>query len=110
MKASTTAIGQVKKGASAAGFVAARPLREARANLTESIRRTVTSPVEVQMKVRIDESGRVVKADPVALSGPASNSLVAATQSAALLWKFAPAMRANQPIASDVVLKFSYRP
>ncbi|HYM06900.1 MAG TPA: hypothetical protein VEU11_10100 [Terriglobales bacterium] len=111
MQASGAVAGQVGSiAASAAAFVAARPIRETRANLTASIRSTITSPVEVQVKVRIDESGRVVRADPVALTGPASNALVAATQNAALLWTFAPATRGNQPIASDVVLKFSYRP
>jgi len=96
--------------ASASAFVAARPIRETRPNLTASLRSTVTSAVEVQLRVQIDDSGRVVRADPLALSGPATESLVSATQDAARLWKFAPAKRGNQPIASEVVLKFSYRP
>ena len=109
-QASGAAPGKVEQAASAAAFVAARAIGETRPYLTASVRSTVTSAVEVQVKVRIDESGRVVRADPVALAGPASSSLVNATESAARLWKFAPAMRGNQPIASEVVLKFSYRP
>jgi hypothetical protein len=110
MLASRASTGQGGKATNDAAFVAARPIRETQANLTASISRTLTSPVEVQVKVRIDESGRVIRADPVALTGPASHALFAATENAALLWKFAPAMRGNQPIASEAVLKFSYAP
>jgi hypothetical protein len=111
MQVSEVATGQSRgKGKSTDAFVPAQPIRETRANLTASIISTLTSPVEVQVKVRIDESGHVVRADPVALNGPASHALFAATENAALLWKFAPAMLGNQPIASEAVLKFSYAP
>ena len=94
----------------AAGYVAARPIHEERPTLSRVIRRTVTSAVEVQVRVRVDESGNVVRADPVASTGPVRGFLVSASRDAALHWRFLPAMRGNQPVASEMVLKFSYRP
>lgn len=66
--------------------------------------------MEVQVKVQIDESGRVVKIDSVLYIGPASRSLLRATEAAARLWEFAPALRENQPVTSETLLSFRYNP
>ena len=94
----------------APAYVAARPIRQSQPVLPATIRATVTSEVEVQIKVQIDVSGRVVKADAVASTGPVSSFLVSAARNAALLWRFAPAMRGGQSVPSEMVLKFQYRP
>jgi hypothetical protein len=60
--------------------------------------------------VRIDDAGRVVKAEPMPSKEPVSSSLVDAARSAAMLWRFEPARRGNQPVPSDMVLRFQYRP
>ena len=91
-------------------FVAARAIHESLPDLSTAIRATVVSEVEVQVKVQVDESGRVVKLDLVELTGPASNALVNATRQAAMLWRFVPAVRESQPVASEVVLMFRYIP
>ena len=91
-------------------YVAPRPIREPQPKLSPEIRATLTSEAEVQVKVKIDELGRVVRAESVGLRGPASTSLMSTTENAARLWKFAPAMRGNQAVASEAVLKFTYRP
>jgi hypothetical protein len=91
-------------------FVAARAIHESLPDLSTAIRATVVSEVEVQVKVQVDESGRVVKVDLVGSTGPVSGSLVSVTQEAALLWRFAPAVRDSQPVASEVVLMFRYIP
>jgi TonB-like protein len=79
-------------------------------DLPTAIRATVVSEVEVQVKVQVDESGRVVRVDLVGSTGPVSGSLVSVTQEAALQWRFAPAVRDSQPVASEVVLMFRYIP
>jgi outer membrane biosynthesis protein TonB len=94
----------------ALAYVAARPIHEALPNLPLDIRGMVTSEAEVQVKVQIDEFGRVVRVDTHASTGPVSRFLVSATQEAARLWRFAPTMRENQPVASEMVLIFHYRP
>jgi hypothetical protein len=91
-------------------FVAARPIHESVPDLPTAIRATVVSAVEVQVKVQVDESGRAVQVDLVGSTGPASDALVSATREAALLWRFAPAVRENQPVANEVVLMFRYIP
>jgi hypothetical protein len=93
-----------------ADYVAARAIYQVLPNLPPKIRATLTAEVEVRLMVKIDAAGRVVRAEPVAPTGPASSALVRATQGAARLWKFAPAMRGDEPIASEMVLVFGYRP
>jgi hypothetical protein len=91
-------------------FVPARSIHESVPDLPTAIRATVVSEVEVQVKVQVDEYGRVVSVDLVGSTGQASDSLVSVTQEAALLWRFAPAMRESQPVTSEVVLMFRYIP
>jgi hypothetical protein len=91
-------------------FVAARPIHESQPNLPLAIRATLISEVEVQIRVQVDESGLVVRIDPLGSTGPASDSLVSVTEEAARQWRFAPAMRGNRPVTSEVVLTFRYTP
>jgi hypothetical protein len=91
-------------------FVAARPIHESLPSLPPAVRNTVTSEVEVQIKIQVDDSGRVVRVAPVGPAGPASGAIVRVSEEAARQWRFAPAMRGNQPVASEVVLTFRYTP
>jgi len=91
-------------------FVAARPIHELLPNLPHAVRAVVISEVEVRIKVEIDESGRVVRVAPLGSTGPASDSIVRVSEEAARQWRFAPAMRGNQPAASEVILSFRYTP
>jgi len=91
-------------------FVAAHAIHESRPNLPAAVRATVTGEVEVQVKVQIDESGRIAKIDSVRFTGPASRALVRATEDAARLWTFSPAMRGGQPVPSETIISFRYHP
>jgi hypothetical protein len=91
-------------------LVAARPIHESLPSLPRAIRATVTSEVVVQIKIQVDESGRVVRMAPLGSTGPASQPMVSISEEAARQWRFAPAMRGNQPVASEVVLTFRYTP
>jgi hypothetical protein len=94
----------------APAYVASRPIRQTQPILSAGVRRLIASVVEVDVRVRIDETGRVVKAEPLPSNKPVSSSLVGAARSAAILWRFEPARRDNQPVPSDLVLRFQYRP
>lgn len=91
-------------------YVAARPVRQTQPVLPAAVRNLIASVVEVDVKVRIDETGRVVRAEPLPINEPVSSSLVSAARSAAMLWRFEPARRGGQPVPSDLVLRFQYRP
>jgi len=94
----------------APSYVAARPIHQTQPILPLGVRRLIASAVEVDVRVRIDETGRVVKAEPMPSNKPVSSSLVGAARDAALLWRFEPAHSGNQTVPSDLVLRFQYRP
>ena len=63
----------------------------------------------VEVAVSIDATGNVVKA--TAVPGQEMHPLlIAAALDAARRWKFRPARRGDQPIPSDMVLKFDFKP
>jgi len=87
-----------------------QPLRQVQPVLSANSRAMVVSMVEVEVKVHIDESGRVVSADPLPNAIPVRSFLVSAARNAALAWRFEPARRGDQQVSSEMVLKFQYRP
>jgi hypothetical protein len=78
--------------------------------LSAAVRDLIASQVEVDVKVQIDETGRVIKAEPMPANRPVSTSLTGAASSAAALWQFAPARRGGQPVPSALILRFQYQP
>jgi len=98
------------EGSSGAAYAAARPIRRTQPVLAAAVRNLIASVVEVDVRVQIDAAGRVVKAEPLPNNQLVSSSLVAAARNAAMLWLFEPARRGRQPVASDLVLRFQYRP
>jgi len=91
-------------------YVAARPIHQAQPVVPAAIRNLIATLVEVDVKVRIDKTGRVVDAERLPSTVPVSSSLVEAARRAALLWRFEPARQSDQAVPSDLVLKFQYRP
>lgn len=91
-------------------YVPPRALHESRPALSAAIRAMMTSEVELQVKVKIDDSGSVTRADTLSASGPATRSLVDLTEQAARLWKFAPAIRGAAPVPSEAIVVFKFRP
>ena len=91
----------------AASYIPARPMHEVQPTLSPGAS-TEASVMEVEMRVHIDDKGRVVKAEPLPTKEPVSNSFVGAARNAALQWQFEPAWRGTRPVASESVLKFRY--
>jgi len=61
----------------------------------------------VEIKVFIDASGKVRKAEPLNHANPA---LASVAQSVARLWTFRPAREAGQNVPSEMVLQFKFDP
>jgi len=94
----------------AESYTPPQAMREVQPKLPPSANAEVTSLVEVQIRVQIDDKGAVTKAEPVPGKERVNSVLVNAARDAALRWRFEPAWRDSRPVASEVVLKFQYRP
>jgi len=98
------------EAASSAVYTPPRTLHELRPVLSTAIRATMTSEVELHVKVKIDAAGRVTQADTLTATGPATRRLVDVTEKVARLWTFSPAMRGSEPVPSEAVVIFRFRP
>ena len=87
-----------------------RPIRRPQPVLPAAVANLVAAEADVDVKVQIDETGRVVIAEPLPTSRPVSSSLVGAARSAAMLWRFEPARQGAQRVPSVLILRFQYRP
>ena len=94
----------------AESYTPAQPMREVQPNIPANASAEVTSLVEVEIRVHIDDKGAVVGAEPLPGKKPVSSLLVGAARSAALRWRFEPAWRGSRPVASELILKFQYQP
>jgi outer membrane biosynthesis protein TonB len=65
-----------------------------------------TERFSITVRVEIDSGGRVVSAEPVEVKTPAQKLLAPEATQAARLWRFDPARRNEQPVASEALLKF----
>jgi outer membrane biosynthesis protein TonB len=72
----------------------------------------IAQDVEVAVRLKIDEKGRIVDAAPVPQNHPIPGFLANIAVSAARLWRFRPARLGNRDVAADyvVVFKFNKRP
>lgn len=86
-----------------------KPIRQIRAVLPVNVKALLSQEVQVQVKVSIDETGKVVRAEPLPQKG-IGGFLGVTAANAARLWKFEPARRAGQPVASEAVLQFHFGP
>jgi hypothetical protein len=91
-------------------YLPAKPTREVQPVLPAAVRSLIAAPVEVNVKVAINASGRVIGAEPLPNPQLVSSTLVDAARTAALRWRFAPAIRGTQAVPSELILKFQFRP
>jgi protein TonB len=85
-----------------------RPVSEVSPVVTAMMKSLLWRTVTVNLKVSIDETGRVVKIEP--LRTGAHQMLVDSAINAARKWKFSPARRGNAPIPSETTLQFTFDP
>ena len=73
-----------------------------------SLRSAVSRPINVDVRVVIDKTGRVIKAEPVSPK-TGIQFFTAVAVRAARLWRFQPARRGTEPVESEMVLQFVFR-
>jgi hypothetical protein len=93
----------------AAPFVPAAPLQKVPVGVPLLVRSLLAGEASIDVKVRIDETGRVTKAEPEFQPSPVNNHLAAAARSAALQWRFTAARIGDRAVASDYVIVFKFR-
>lgn len=89
---------------------APKALREIRPTLPFSVASMLKRPTQVQVRVFVDQYGRVTRAEPVIPPGGINQYLGASAANAAKLWTFQPARRGDTPLASELVLNFTFAP
>jgi hypothetical protein len=75
-----------------------------------SLRGTVLTATSVQVRVGIDESGNVVTVTPLPEERAAPPLIMKSALDAARMWKFKPARSNDQPVPSEMILEFRFRP
>jgi hypothetical protein len=91
-------------------FQAAVPIRETRPTVPSDLRTQIKSDNIVDVEVHISATGRVTAAKLGALKGPVADALGKSAVNAALGWHFRPATQHGEPVASDKILEFLFRP
>jgi TonB family protein len=76
--------------------------------VSASVLRLISPAVIVNVKVQIDDQGKVVKAESLTHGPPLVNTLADAAVDAARHWRFVPARRGNLNVASETVLNFAF--
>ncbi|MBZ5728451.1 MAG: energy transducer TonB [Acidobacteriia bacterium] len=89
-------------------FVPPQPSHQVKPVLTASERRLLTHAFLVDVKVYVDESGRVQYAE--LLSSPRPVDVAAAAVSASRSWRFIPAHRDESNVPGEVILHFRFAP
>jgi len=84
------------------------PLVKVTPSFPREIHELNTRQTLVQVKVSIDQNGKVVQAKAIPLDNVSIYLLNAATN-AARLWKFQPARRNHEPIPSEMTVQFVFR-
>jgi TonB family protein len=86
-------------------FVPARPIREIAPATPAS--EQLEHDVPVDLRVRIDPSGRVASIEPASKAGNPRLADLAAD--AARNWQFEPARRNDEQVSSELILHFTFR-
>jgi TonB family protein len=88
-------------------FVAAKPVRQVKPKLPADLELDDSSPT-VDVKVWIDKSGQVTKAE--LLSDQAQPEVADIASNAALKWTFEPARVSDHAVSSEMVMHFRFAP
>jgi hypothetical protein len=92
----------------AAEYVAPRPVQRVQPVVPQNVKSMITGAVQIEVRVSIDASGRVVGAQPVNSKGPLNAFVSGLAVNAARLWRFEPARRGAQAVSSETILRFEF--
>ena len=91
-------------------YVPPKPVRQVQPVLPYNVKSMVISRARVQVRLSIDERGKVVSAIPLASDQASGSLLTAAALTAARLWRFEPARRNTHAVASEFMVTFDFVP
>jgi outer membrane biosynthesis protein TonB len=86
------------------------PLRQVRPVVPPNVSAMLKRRVDVQVRVSIDEDGKVVNAEPIVPGGGINQFLGTSAANTARLWTFQPARRGDTRVMSEMVLNFTFGP
>jgi TonB family protein len=87
-----------------------RPTQQVKPIVPQNAIAMLKRTVDVQVRVYVNETGKVVNAEPVGSAAGLYQYLTASALQAARNWKFQPAQRGTTPVASDIILHFLFEP
>ena len=87
-----------------------RPTQQVKPIVPQNAIAMLKRTVDVQVRVFVDDRGKVVNAEPVGSAAGLYQYLTSSALQAARNWKFQPAQRGPTPVASDIVLHFLFEP
>ena len=90
-------------------YVPPRPINQAQPTLPREISKMLYGEATVDVRVKIDATGRVAGVEAVSKPGPLRPFLERAALDAARLWRFSPAMMGDRPVAGETVVQFTFR-
>jgi periplasmic protein TonB len=96
--------------AAAIRYETAVPIRKVRPGVPAGLHSLLSGPVSIEIKVEIDTAGMVASATPVGSLTGAQKLLAPQAVDAARLWRFQPARKNGEPVASESLLKFDFEP
>jgi proteasome lid subunit RPN8/RPN11 len=89
-------------------YETAVPIRKVRPAVPGDLHSILPESISVEIKVEIDAAGKVINATPVGGLTATQKLLAPQAVQAALLWRFEPARRNGEPVASESLLKFDF--
>src|SRR5690606_7056375 len=94
----------------AGGSAKPRPIRQVNPAVPPNLTARLKDEVEFDVRVHIDRTGKVTRAQLISRRGPSGGTLSASAVSAAMLWRCQPALKGGRPVASNTVLSFRFEP
>ena len=89
-------------------YVAPRIIRQVYPSVPSSVRSMIAGEASVEVRVSIDENGKVAQAVVVRRNGASSPYLAESAASSARLWRFEPARDGGRPVPSEMLLNFRF--
>lgn len=99
-----------ERPADSESFVPAAPVRKVNPVIDPTLKFMLSRETTVDVRIRIDASGKVVKAEAVNRDGSVAGFISTASVNAARLWIFQPARRGGRALPSDLVVQFKFSP
>jgi hypothetical protein len=89
-------------------YVPPKPLTQVQPVISPGMRAMLTGEVHVNVRVNLDETGRIISAKAEDLDGSTVVFFVAPALKAARHWKFQPARLGSRNVPADVILQFKF--